>query len=256
MKRLKLLFILLFIVATFSGCDKKVTEPESSTSSTNSSGQPMPKFADVENLDGVMATISYEMASPVAGLPAIKLVMGYSQFGKMVNAGTVKVNNNTLGKSTTGGKVFYMSPSAGSVTGLSGVNFNGSYHNWSVSGEGNIPTLSGKVVSPREFRVISPTAKALVSKSKDLTVSWTGGYSSSPEKILIVLISLSNNKTSFVAEELDNNGVYTIPSSKLTGATGNVMLQVVKYRYNSISANNKNYHMVSEIVKTITFKIN
>ncbi len=250
MKHVKFLSLALILIYTLIGCEN-VTEPEKPTqSNTNSSGQPMPKFANAENLAGIMATIYYEVSS-LPNVPAVGLAMGYSQFGSMVNAGTVMVNDNSLGKSTAGGKVFYMTPGAGSFTGLNGVSFNGSYHNWSVSGAGSVPEMSGKVQSPKAFNVTSPANNSTISKAKDLKITWTGGYSSSTEKVLIVLI---NNSTAFTAEELDNNGTYTIPSSKIK--SGNAMLQVVKYRYATISKDSKDYYMVSEIVKTIKLTIN
>ncbi len=254
MKHLKYLTISLILLFTFVGCDKLTDPEETIPVSANSSGQPMPKFANSTNIGGVMATILYEIPSTFAGVPAVSLTMGYSSFGKLVDAGTVMVNDNTLGKNTTGGKVFYMTPSAGSVTGLTGVYFNISYHNWSVSGKNDIPTISGRVSSPRKFNVSTPTANSTISKANDLKVTWTGGSSSSTEKILLVLIALDKNKTSFTAEELANNGSYTIPSSKLS--SGKVMLQVVKYRYATVSKSDKDYIIVSEIVKTVNFKIN
>ncbi len=182
--------------------------------------------------------------------------MGYSQFGSMVDAGTVTVNNNELGKNDESEKVFYMSPGVGSLKGLSDVYFNASAHNWSVSGGNGISTLSGNVTSPRNFSVTSPTSNSTVSKSNDLTVTWSGGSSSSTENILIVLVGLSDSKTAFTAQELSNSGSYTIKVSDLSKISGSVMLQVVKYNYDSISNSGKDYFMVSEIVKVISLTIN
>ena len=246
--------LLLLVLISIIGCES-TTEPEVETEITNSSGQPMPNFSDASNFDGIMATISYEIAT-VPGMPAVGLTMGYSQFGSMVDAGKVTVNNNELGKNDESGKVFYMSPGVGSLTGLSDVYFNASAHNWSVSGGNGISTLSGNVTSPRNFSVTSPTSNSTVSKSNDLTVSWSGGSSSSTENILIVLVGLSDSKTAFTAQELGNSGSYTIKASDLSKISGSAMLQVVKYNYDSISNSGKDYFMVSEIVKVISLTIN
>ncbi len=61
--------LLLLVLISIIGCES-TTEPEVETELTNSSGQPMPTFSDASNFDGIMATISYEIAT-VPGMPAV-----------------------------------------------------------------------------------------------------------------------------------------------------------------------------------------
>ena len=249
------LVLLLVITALFVGC-KKEDSPTSPTGNNNTggnqSGQPMPGFADSANVNGVMVTISYEMAT-IPGMPSVQMVMAFSTFGDNgVDAGEVKVNNNVLGKITSSGSTYYMVPNPSNPTQtISNVSFNGSVHNWTVVGGNGIPALTGGVTSPSTFNITSPAANATVTKSSGIQVTWNGGTNS---KLMIVLASTTGNGY-FSTEELADNGTYTIPAAQLANISGQALLQVVKYRYAEVTSSGKSYFMIAEIVKNVTVTV-
>ena len=254
--QLKLKLILLLVITTlFIGC-KKDDSPTSPTGNTNTggnqSGQPIPGFTDSASVNGVMATIAYEV-STIPGMPAVQMVMAFATFGDNgVDAGEVKVNNNVIGKITSSGSTYYMVPNPSNPTQtISNVNFNGSTHNWTVVGGSGIPALTGGVTSPSTFNITSPAANATITKSSGIQVTWNGGTSS---KVMIVLASTTGNGY-FTTEELTDNGTYTIPASQLANISRQALLQVVKYRYAEVTSGGKSYFMIAEIVKNITVTI-
>ncbi len=259
MKSLKLFYTLLIAVLIgLSSCSKDESNPVDPTNpggtglSGNASGQPIPGAA--ANADGVMATISYEFQA-VPGVPAVGLTMGFAQFGTGIDGGDVSVNGNTLGKTAASGSTFYMSPSATNPTqSLTGVSFDGSSHNWNVTGGNGIPQFSGSVPSPRPFNLTAPANNATVSKANGINVTWDNPTSNS--KALVLLASTTNSSQVYVADDLADNGSHTIPASSLTNISGSALLQVVKYTYNNASAGGKNYYMISEIVKSVTVTVN
>lgn len=258
MKLSKIVLIMMLIsVVLLTSCskdDENPTEPDNggTQGNTNNSGQPMPAFAD--NSAGVMATISYEFeAAP--GLPAVQLSLAFAQFENGTDAGNVSVNNNALGKTSQGGTTFYIVPSPTNPTQtLSGVSFDGSNHSWTVSGAGSVPQLNGSVASPSNFSVSSPANNSSVNKAGDLTVNWTN--TSANSRVLIVLAALDNSGQYYAEEDLNDSGSFTIPSSELSSFSGDAMLQVVKYNYSSVNSGGSDYYIISEIVKSITIKIN
>lgn len=260
MKASKIIFFLILVTALFlTSCKEdssNPTEPENGNGGTsgtsNPSGQPVPNMAG--DSDGVLATINYEFET-MPGFPAAALNMAFAQFGQGVDGGSVSVNSNTVGKTSQGGTTFYISPSPSNPTAtLNGVNFDGSNHNWSVSGNGEVPAINGSVASPRNFSLTVPANNASVSKSGDLTITWNNSSSSS--KVLVVLAAINNSGQYYAAEELNDTGSFTIAASDMSGFSGDCMLQVVKYNYSSVSAGGKNYYLISEIVKSVTLKVN
>lgn len=250
------LILLLVIAALISGCkkDDDPTSPNGGNNNTggNKSGQPMPGFSDSANVGGVMAAISYEVAT-IPGMPAVSMTMAFATFGENgVDAGEVKVNNNVLGKITSEGSTFYMVPDPNNPTQVvSNVSFNGSAHNWTVAGGNGIPSLTGSVNSPSSFNITAPAANATVTKSSGIQVTWSGGTNS---KVMIVLASTTGNGY-FSAEELTDNGSFTISASDLANISGQALLQVLKYRYSEVTASGKSYFLIAEIVKNITITV-
>lgn len=121
----------------------------------------------VSNLKGLLLT------TPEDGGTALALFFG-SSTSQLIYAGDVSVNSNTLDTINFSGQVLYgMSP-------LSGVNFDGSAHSWTVAGGSGIPAFSGSVNSPNGTPTItSPTGGAIVPRNQDLTITWTGTGSDS-----------------------------------------------------------------------------
>lgn len=257
MKKIKAILSAVLILVIFTSCsDKKdnPTEPDNTDNGINNkSGQPMPTFEGTNN-NGVMATINYEFSTYV-GIPSVSLTMGFAQFGdKGVDAGTVSVNGTALGKLTSSGSTYYMSPDPSNpLATLSGVNFDGSTHNWSISGGNGIPAFTGGVTSPTSFIITAPASNATVSKASGVTVSWTGGSSS---KVLVYMISLSGSGSAVFSQDLSDNGSHTFSAAELSKISGQVMIQVVKYKYNEIATGGKSYFAVAEIVKSVNATIN
>ena len=248
--------ILLLSFMLLMSCSKDDGNPAepgagNNTGNTNNSGQPMPSIA--QSGDGVLATISYEF-STVPGFPAAALTMGFAQFGNGVDAGNVSVNSNSLGKTSQGSTTFYISPSPSNPTQtLTGVNFDGSNHNWQVGGSGNVSQFNGSVSSPTNFSVSSPANNASVSKANGINVSWNNSSASS--RVLVVLAPVDNSG-SYYSSDVNDSGSHTIASADLSGFSGQCMLQVVKYTYNSASSGGKTYYLVAEIVKSLTITLN
>lgn len=257
MKKIKLLFTIFLTFAVFISCSEKKnnpTEPGNTDNGIkNKSGQPIPTFEGT-NFNGVTAAISYEFA-PNPSIPAVSMTMGFAQFGdKGVDAGTVSVNGTALGKLASSGSTYYMSPDpTNPLANLSGVYFDGSAHNWSVSGGNGVPAFSGSVTSPSSFFITAPASNATVSKASGVTVSWTGGTSS---RVLVYMIALSGSGAAVFSQDLADDGSHTFTASELTSISGQVMIQVVKYRYNEIATGGKSYYAIAEIVKSVNATIN
>lgn len=255
MKKMYLLipFLLMFVLA---GCkkDSNPTEPNAEEQGVNKSGQPMPDFSKDEKFNGVLATINYEMASPIPGMPALSTNLAFASLGDGVDAGAVVVNSNDIGKTTISGKTYYMVPSMSNPTqSLSNVNFNGSNHSWNVGGANGVSSFGGSVKSPSTFSMTSPAQNAGVSKSSGLQIKWNGGTSS---KVHVQISSISNSGTTKYQSDLSDNGTFTFSSSDLSSFNGDCLVYVVKYNYSSVSAGGKNYYLIAEVVKNVTVKIN
>jgi len=256
MNKIKVLLSIILMLTVIACSEKKnnPTEPGNNDNGlSNKSGQPIPAFEGT-NVNGVMATISYEFAS-YPGIPAIALNMGFAQFGESgVDAGVVTVNSNELGKLASSGSTYYLSPSPTNPTAsLSGVNFDGSAHSWTVSGGNGIPSLSGSVTSPYSYEITAPASNATVSKASGLTVSWVGGTNS---KVLVYIIALSGSGAAVFSQDLTDNGSHTFSASEVASISGQVMIQVVKYRYNEIATGGKSYYAIAEIVKSVNATVN
>lgn len=253
MKKYFLLVLPLVIALSIVGCNKSDNPTEPENSSGPSAGQPMPTFENSADYGGTLATIQYSMNSPVAGFPAIQTTLVFGILGKGIDGGALTVNNNTIGKLTQGGSTFYIAPNPSNPTQtVSGINFNGSSHNFAVSGAGAIPSFSGTVNSPASFNVTAPVSNATVNKSSNLQVTWGGGSSS---KVLVQVINTSDSKVKSY-QELNDSGSYSIPAADLASFSGDCMVYVVKYNYNVVTGGGKKYYLISEIVKNVVIKIN
>ena len=250
-KNIKLLLILVLISLVFVGCNKDDNNPtdpgNTNNTGTNPTGQPLPEIDDPD-ANGIMATIGYSFET-LPGLPSVDLNMAFASFGDGVDAGQVVVNGNELGKTTSEGSTFYMAPDFmnNPTATLSGVSFNGSQHNWTVSGGNGIPAMSGGTVSPSQFNITAPANNATVSKASGINVTWSG---SSNARVIIVLASQSGSDY-YYSGELNDSGSFTIPASELGSISGQSLLQVVKYHYGDVNAGDHNYYIISEIVKQL-----
>ncbi len=240
------------------GCDKKSTDANNDNNQTqemNQSGQPMPTISTGEGfeLGGILATISFQFQT-IPGYPAVEFIMGYAYFGKGQDAGTVSVNGEQLSKQSAGGIVYYNSFSQTNPSSLKNTKFDGSMHQWDVSGSGDVPAVKIGVASPTAFTLTAPAAGD-VDKSKGLTISWNGGGANSADSMLVMLVALDNSQKVYIKQGLPNNGNFTIPAADLSGFNGQAMLQVVKYRFSITTISGKQYTAVAEIVKQVQLNI-
>ncbi|NUN10956.1 MAG: hypothetical protein HUU54_17405 [Ignavibacteriaceae bacterium] len=255
MKKYFFIIVLLVSGLTFLGCEKEESNPTGgggNNNNTNPSGQPMPSFDTLANYNGTLATIYY--STTIMGF-SVDQAMAFASFGTNgVDAGTVSVNGNNIPATAAGSSTYYMIPSAANPTQtLSGVNFNGSNHTWSIGGSANVSAFNASVTSVSNFNVTYPVSTTTHSKSSSLAVNWNNGNSNN--KVMIVLTGTSGTGT-YMSAELSDNGSYTIPSSSLSGFSGQVLMQVVKYRYSVAASGGKSYVLISEVVKQVTFTIN
>lgn len=254
MKKYFLFILLLCLFQVFTSCknDDGITDPGDETTYTpNATGYPMPNFGTTTNYNGVMGVIRYDFSTPTL---YAALTVGYAQFSTGVNAGTVSINGFELGQTVSSGTTFYMTPSAANPTELLDVPFDGSNHNWIVSGGGGIPALSGHVSSAESFTLSSPVLNAAVSRSANLQVSWSNPSSA---RVMIMLMASGGSKY-YIAQDLVDDGSHTIPSSSLSSfPAGNAALYIIKYKYSSINGSDgKTYIMISEIFKTLSIVLN
>jgi hypothetical protein len=254
MKSIGRILTLFLLTILIFGCDQITNplSPETSELSNSLSGQPLPSLAKEANYNGVLASIGYEVQISES-LPSTSISMGFAQIGKLVDAGTVSVNNSELNKVDKDGKIFYLSPSPENITGLSNVNFDGSDHTWNITGNDSVSAFTGSITSPTAFNLSSPENNVSINKADGIDVTWSGN--SSDTKILIIVLSENTDVKPYVKENIPDNGQFTIPGSELGELTGKVYLQVAKYNYTTQSSNGKNYLLISEVVKLKTITL-
>jgi hypothetical protein len=258
MKKSCLPFLILFLFQIFSSCksDDTLTDPGNGDGTTyipNASGQPIPDFSSTTNFNGYMCAINYDFG--ISGQSSFSVTMGFAQFNTGIDAGTVKVNNNELNKTTQSGKTYYLSPSANNPTGwLINIPFDGSNHNWTVTGGNGIPSINGNVSSPAAFTISSPVSNGTVSRSGNIQVNWSNPSSA---RVMLVLMSSEGSKYYMSQDQVDN-GNHTIPSSALSSfPSGNAALYLIKYKYSSVSGSDgKTYILIAEIFKMISVVLN
>ncbi len=245
---------LLFAGLIFS-CSSATDSGDSSSDKTNQSGQPIPSINNIEGLEfgGILSTILFEFET-VPNFPPVQFAMGYAWFGNGEKAGDVAVNQQPLSAESSSGSTWYTSFSQTSPSTLSNVSFNGSKHIWGVTGDGDVPAFDVEVTSPTGFSLLAPSTGE-IDKSNGIAISWTGGYAGATDSMLVIVVDLSNSKT-VIKQGLPNNGFYTLSAEELSDISGEAMIQIVKYRYNIYTTDNKFYQAIAEIVKQVTVTIN
>ena len=260
MKKNITLLVVSFVFAIFSfvGCDIVDDNPIEPGGNQDGriSGQPLPTFSYIQNMNGIMATIQFGYSIPVIG--SIDYVMGFARFGTNgIDAGSVSVNGENINKQFEGSQIYYNSFNSASPQSLQNVNFNNSNHSWAVTGSGSLPAFNASVVSPTSFNITKPNLNATVSKQDGLNVQWSGGSSASQDSVMIVVVpTTQQQQTPFVSRLIPNNGNHTISTAELINLSGACMLQVVKLRYRIHTATDgKNYVVLSQIVETVNFTL-
>ncbi|MFA6598761.1 MAG: hypothetical protein WCS69_13640 [Ignavibacteriaceae bacterium] len=258
MKKSFLFLLTAFLAVTFFfvGCNKATNNPtdNTDTTTTTKTDQPIPTFPG--SIDGEVTTIQFTYTIPnlPAPLNTISVDMGFANFGAGTDAGTVTVNGKAVAKNTSSSTIYYNSFSTTSLASL-GLDWDGAIHTWNVTGAGSTPAFTIDVTSPTEFTVNTPTTSTVASKSSALNIAWTGANATSADSMMIVLVPTSGSGTTFTATTNNKTGSYTIASSSLSGFSGDVLLEVVKYRYAMKTVNSKTFVGVAEIVNTVNFKI-
>lgn len=257
MKKYSVFVLLLLLFQIFSSCKKEDTITDPGTEGTlynfNASGQPIPDLTPTANLNGIMTTISYDIYYSTSNFLTYK--MAFAQFGTGVDAGTVAVNGRILNAAATQGKSYYIAGDPLNPQGsLSSLNFDGSSHNWSISGGSGIPQITNAVNSPIAFSITSPSNNSTVSRSGQLNITWNS--TSQDSRILVYLVSMQENKY-YISQENYDNGSLTIPASKITTfPAGGAILYIVRYRYSTHSGSDgKVYLLISEIVKLVNITL-
>lgn len=181
--------------------------------------------------------------------------IGFAYFETGADAGTVTVNGRPINKKTEGSSVYSTSIYSTNPSSSLDLYWNRAIHGWNVSGAGNLPGFTLDVSSPTTFIVRTPQALSLISKSSALDVTWTGASAASPDSMMIVLVPVSGGGTTYTATASNIVGSYSIAASHLSGYSGDVLLEIVKYRYAMKTVNSKTFVGISEIVNTVNFKI-
>lgn len=252
------LFALLIFAACSSDGDNPVDANDGNGDGTgeifNPTGQPLPEGEDFENAAGMLATINYAQ-SPGFGLPDVDINMGFASFADGADAGNISVNNQALGKQTQEDMTFYSAPSASNPNPLN-VSFDGSAHNWSVSGAGDIPSFSGSVSSASTFSITSPAKGATINTSNGMTVEWSG--SGSGDNVMVTVVPLDANEESggYTSGILNDTGSHTISASAVGAISGQAQVFVLKFNWAVSQAGGKAFVMVSEVVRNHDFTAN
>jgi len=249
---------ILSLCSLLAACSSDPASPSDSGTTTNPSGQPVPSFASKippGQWGGSMATIQFSYTAPGFPFP-IDMNMGFAQFGQTgIDAGSVSVNDNDLGRIENGSTVVYNSFSPTSPTTLDDISFDGSDHTFIVSGSTGVPAMTQTVRSATSFTLTTPVANSTIQKASGITVQWSGGSASSDEHVLIAISPSENDRFAYVREEIPNTGSYTIPAADLAPYSGQVTLHVARYRYVSQNHGGKEYFAFSEVAKQLSITL-
>lgn len=245
-----LFIILIAAIISFNGCKKDESTPtepgNGGNTGGNPSGQPIPNITGDEF--GVLAAIQYGYTVPFVG--SIDIAMGFASFGTNgdLDAGTVKINDSSLTKQTSGSSTYYTTLNPTNPTAsLSNVRFDGTSHNWSVSGSANVPAFTASVASPRTYTIANPAANATVNKTSNLSVTWTGNLGGSDSMMCVI----SSGSSVYTSGVIPNNGTLTVDKSNFSAMSGAGLVQLVKFRYSIATVSSKRYVLIAEIVKSV-----
>lgn len=235
-------FSLLFLVTS---CKDAPNAPTPQESYANSSGQPLPDISDIDNIGGVLGTYLIKQNF------GISIEQAFAQFGATgVDAGEVSLNGYTLAQQLVNGSFIYSSSGSSTPTvDIPGVNFDGSDHEFNVEGNGNIPALTVSVPGATDFLLLKPLLASQINRADGLDIQWTGGSATSDERVLISITSTASNQaTTFISKDVPNSGSYSFSAADLGTISGSVVLNVAKYRMETLDVSGKTYVAVSEVV--------
>ena len=253
-----LTFVVVFAVAfTITSCKKD----DNPASPTNGNGNGLsigmlgslylPNIPNVSGILGALDVVSsyggyvYEVKMALAGF--------YGAAAQTtVYAGAVTANGTALDTTMSSGSVFYMAPSEAHPLNQPIIHFaDTAVVNFVVAGSGTITGFSASMNTISPAAITYPALLDSVSKSANLTVTWTGV--SAADSVMLIVVDYSSHVISKMG--LPNTGTYTIQASEMASfVAGSGEVVLVKYHYSVVTKNGTNYALVSETMSTAVVK--
>lgn len=190
----------------------------------------LPTFG-IQNIRSYLAVVPASPATEGQAVDVFAVFFGATT-SQLVFAGNVSVNANQLDTSNIVGQVVYTKES------LTGVNFDGSAHAWTVSGSTSVQAFNVNVQSPNgTVSVSSPSPGATIARNQSLTVMWipAGGAS---DTVVVMITDAANNLVYATA----TGGSHTFSSSQLGGlAAGQASVGAFLYGLGVVPVNGGNH---------------
>lgn len=210
----------------------------------------LPVPSDISNLKGVLATIKISaQGESVVGAVAFFLDSSNTHF---VRAGTATVNGTTLTSHSLSGEVLYEYPYRSSDPPLRGVLFDGSNHNWTVSGSGSaVPAFTASVGSPTgSVSISSPGEGSTIARNQGLAISYSASGNSP------IAVAILDSRGHVLGGSASGSSYSFSPSQLATLAAGEGYVIVESYRYSIRRVDGKDYLLVAIIAngKSVTLQ--
>jgi hypothetical protein len=212
----KLIYILVPALAlSIVSCNKK--DDTTPTPSTPVATTPTPPSPSVEGVYGAFVSLVMTFSTTQAGYPVdLNTESGLAAIyqnpwsptgtNTMIDAGTIKVNNNTLDKNANNAysKIATIGQTPSDLGFSSGVN-------WTVTGNANFPAVNRNLTNyAPEFTGAVP---ATIARTSDLTLTFNASTTAHADSVYVVLITGSTNK---LWRYKATAGTVTIPASELS----------------------------------------
>ncbi len=198
----------------------------------------------VTNLKGLLMVFYDQTTDAGSSASAIGVFLG-STSSQLVYAGEVQLNGNVIDTVSVLNSVVYSDNSLLNVT------FDGSPHDWVVSGSGVIAAFSGSVQSPNgNLTLTSPFTGEEISRNQPLTVTWGNAGTDS----VLVLVSDSQGH---LLQAISTTGTHTFTATQMgTLSAGSGFVEVDKYKYAVQTVGGNNYVLYSAVVDDVSVTLN
>ncbi|MBS1585099.1 MAG: hypothetical protein JSS82_06080 [Bacteroidetes bacterium] len=213
----KLIYILVPALSiSIVSCNKK-EDPTPTTPVTTTPTTPTPPSPNVPGVYGAFVSLVMTYSTTQVGIPVdlnteIGIAAAYQDpwsaagTNTMIDAGTVKVNNNTLDKGTN--NAYTKTATAGQTP--SDLGFSSGV-SWTVSGNANFPAVTRNLTNyAPDF---TGTVPETVSRTSDLTLSFTASTTPHADSVYVLLIT---GNTTIMKRYAATIGTVTIPASELS----------------------------------------
>lgn len=256
----KLIYILVPVLAlSLASCNKTEDTPTPDPTPTTPT-TPTPPSPSQEGANAALIAIRMTYSTTQAGFPVdLNTEIGvaavyqnpYSASGTntMIDAGVIKVNNNTLDKATNNS--YSKTATVGQTP--SDLGFT-SAASWTVAGGNGFPALTHNVA--RLDPDYTGTVPATITRTSDLTFTFNSTTTTNADSVYVVLITGSTNK---IWHYKANAGTVTIPASELSAfsatTTTNVgYIEICPWNYENTTDMGKTTVYIREraIVKSVT----